>query len=145
MLTANLVSQLHTVGGLPEWEIYVGMHLPDFQDCASSREQLVRGLLTRNARHWEAESNCTEFVKGLGFPQAWLLEAKAVWAKARGDEEGEVYTESTFQASTTSLTSSHSQCLAFGSWQSSRQKTSGMTFWVRACCACKKYHPPLIP
>ena len=91
MLTADLVSQLHTIGGLPEWEIYVCMHLPDSEDSAGSREQLVRGLLTRNAQHWGAQSNSEEFLKGLGFPQAWLLEAKAVWAKARGDQEGRVY------------------------------------------------------
>lgn len=90
MLTADLVSQLHTIGGLPEWEIYVCMHLPDSLDYPSSREQLVRGMLTRNAQHWEVQSDCTEFLKGLGFPQAWLLEAKAVWARMRGDQDGEI-------------------------------------------------------
>lgn len=92
MLTADLVSQLHTIGGLPEWEIYICMHLPDSLDAASSREQLVKGLLTRNAPYWEAQSERTEFLKALGFPQAWLLEAKSVWAKARGDQEGEIFT-----------------------------------------------------
>ena len=91
MLTADLVSQLHTIGGLPEWEIYICMHLPDSPDAASSREQLVKGLLTRNAHYWEAQSERTEFLKALGFPQAWLLEAKSVWAKARGDQGGEMF------------------------------------------------------
>ena len=88
MLTSDLVSQLHSIGGLPEWELYVSMHLPDFPETTGLREQLVRDLLMRNAQHWGAEDERTGFLKGLGFPQAWLLEAKAVLAKARGDQEG---------------------------------------------------------
>ena len=88
-LATDLLSQLRTIGGLPEWEIYVAMHLPDDFEDSSPREHVVRTVLMRNAPQWNDDGQRQCFLRGLGFPWVWYLEAMAVWARATGDKSGE--------------------------------------------------------
>lgn len=88
-LTSDLVSQLHSLGGIPEWEAYIAMHLPDHPDLPHLREKLVRTVLMRNAAYWEGQGEKQEFLKGLGFPWVWFLEAMAIYARANGNTAGE--------------------------------------------------------
>lgn len=89
ILTTDVVSQLHSIGGMEEWEVYVAMHLPDLPEAPHSREQLVRALLMRGAPLWQGQENKQDFLKGLGFPWAWFLEAMAIHARATGDKTGD--------------------------------------------------------
>ena len=87
MLAGDLISQLHTRGGLPQWEVYVTATLPD--SMGSQRVEAVRGVLARNGPHWEADQEHRDFlVEEVGVPRKWLLESLALWAKAAGNPTG---------------------------------------------------------
>lgn len=87
MLASDVIAQLHTVGGLPEWEVYIAMNLPEHPDRPGLREQLVRHTLMRNAHCWADVPGCQDFIKALGFPQVWLLEAQTVNSHYRGNKD----------------------------------------------------------
>jgi len=88
MLAGNLVSQLHTRGGLPQWEVYVAATLPEAPGCG--RSQAVRSALARNGPHWQESPEAQEFlVQEVGVPQGWLLESLSLCAKASGNPSGD--------------------------------------------------------
>ena len=91
MLGGDLVCQLHTLGGLPEWEVYAAMHLPTHghPDWRAARAQAVHDLLLRNGPHWAASPAARHFLARLRVPPEWVAEARSVWARYSGDKQGE--------------------------------------------------------
>lgn len=73
-----MVAQLEAVGGLPQWAVYVALHLPD----AFQRVRTVEQLLTRHAAEWTADAGKREFLlQRLHIPAASLSAALALWAQ----------------------------------------------------------------
>ncbi len=87
MLAGDLISELHTRGGLPQWEVYVAATIPDAPDC--QRAQAVRSVLARNGPHWHDSQERRDFLlHDVHVPRVWLLEAEALWAEASGNPSG---------------------------------------------------------
>lgn len=88
MVASDLIAQLHTVGGLPEWEVYVALHMPTFPhpDQQRARSRAVQELLLRNAPHWDAGRR--DLLRRWGVPRQWVAHALAVFAKSTGDPAG---------------------------------------------------------
>ena len=81
------ISQLEMLGGLSHWAIYVALHLAD----PLARETVVKELLTRHCPEWEGDDEVTQFLEhSLQVPRAWIAEARALWARHTGDDEGEL-------------------------------------------------------
>jgi hypothetical protein len=88
MLAGDLISQLQTPGGLPEWEVYVAATIPDSPE-GSSGGQVIRHMLARNGPHWAGNQRRQNFLtEEIGIPRPWLLEALSLWSKASGDPSG---------------------------------------------------------
>jgi len=90
MLAGDLISQLHTQGGLPEWEVYVAATIPDTpQATLGQRSQVTRHMLSRNGPHWGGSQRRQDFLtQEIGIPRLWLLESLSLWCKASGDPSG---------------------------------------------------------
>lgn len=80
MVAMAVIAQLEAVGGLPEWAVYVALHLPD----AFQRARTVEQLLTRHASEWAADAGKHEFLlQRLQIPAASLSVALALWAQVK--------------------------------------------------------------
>jgi hypothetical protein len=93
MLAGDLISQLHTLGGVPEWEVYVASTIPDSPHAPpasqAQRSQLTRLMLARNGPHWGASQRRQDFLtQEVGVPRQWLLDALSLWCRASGDPSG---------------------------------------------------------
>jgi hypothetical protein len=101
-LHAAMAAQLEAAG-LPQWAVFVALHLPDEPAAGGGggqappgpapgarRTRLVRELLRRHAAAWAADAAAAEafLVRRLRLPRAWLADALAGWARARGDVAG---------------------------------------------------------
>ncbi|KAF5830158.1 hypothetical protein DUNSADRAFT_14956 [Dunaliella salina] len=92
----DLILQVQQAGGMPEWAIYVAMHLPDSAPAwqaaghkpgsHSLRWHVVRELLVRSAPEWAGDGTKEAFLcDTLGVPAALVAEAVAVRAQHQGD------------------------------------------------------------
>ncbi|XP_025904918.1 nuclear pore complex protein Nup98-Nup96 isoform X2 [Nothoprocta perdicaria] len=87
VLNASYAAQLESQG-LWEWAVFVLLHEPD----AHTRERAVRELLSRHCslqetpESWNKEAFLTQRLR---VPPEWLHEAKAVRARAEGDQHKE--------------------------------------------------------
>lgn len=78
MVTMAMVTQLEAVGDLPEWAVYVALHLPD----AFQRARTTTALLMQHAPEWAADAGKREFLlQRLGIPAEHISAALALWAQ----------------------------------------------------------------
>lgn len=80
MVTMAMVTQLEAVGDLPEWAVYVALHLPD----AFQRARTITALLMQHAPEWAADAGKRDFLlQRLGIPAERISAALALWAQAQ--------------------------------------------------------------
>lgn len=83
-ITTSYIAQIESMENLVHWAIYVALHIAD----DDLRAKTVKDLLTRYCDQWREDDDLVGFLLGdLGIPQAWLEEAKIIWAESHGDNE----------------------------------------------------------
>jgi hypothetical protein len=84
---AGFAEQLAAAGGLAHWAVFAALHVPD----AARREAAARRVLAAHAPEWAGDAAVEGFLKeALRVPEAWLADARASWAAARGDDAARV-------------------------------------------------------